>query len=327
MTFFNKKTEVMQIEMTPYGRYLYSVGRFKPHSYEFVDDDILYKASGSIENQEDIHNRIINETPKVKINPAFQDNDYIVNEIENGVPFFQSEKIQKIKKMNIRQDGLFSLGRSSYSSDNVPTFQVAVYNGEISGSNTIFSGSNANSGTVFIPQIDIDFNINATVKNELDETSFGKQFTSRVYPNGDYIELSFKPKVIHFKEFNSFYEKENFEVEIFLQSADGKRLEKLKTQQPFTPIVNNMLVTDDESAYSMAETFYEEGTSNYKFSSFYFDVAFDEAIPEELLCETVGQLEIVDQFLDEEIVCPDKRTDRFNIYATRVSPSDLEDCD
>jgi len=38
MTFFNKKTEVMQIEMTPYGRYLYSIGKLKPHSYEFVDE-------------------------------------------------------------------------------------------------------------------------------------------------------------------------------------------------------------------------------------------------------------------------------------------------
>ena len=27
--------------MTPYGRYLYSIGKFKPHSYEFVDDDIV----------------------------------------------------------------------------------------------------------------------------------------------------------------------------------------------------------------------------------------------------------------------------------------------
>ena len=59
----------MQIEMTPYGRYLYSIGKFRPHSYEFVDDDILYK-SGSSEDQESIHNRIINETPKLKINRA-----------------------------------------------------------------------------------------------------------------------------------------------------------------------------------------------------------------------------------------------------------------
>ena len=52
MTFFNKKTEVMQIEMTPYGRYLYSIGKFMPHSYEFVDDDVMYKMSGSTETQE-----------------------------------------------------------------------------------------------------------------------------------------------------------------------------------------------------------------------------------------------------------------------------------
>ena len=73
MTFFNKKTEVMQIEMTPYGRYLYSIGKFKPHSYEFVDEDILYRASGSTEAQEASHTRIISETPKLKINRAFQD--------------------------------------------------------------------------------------------------------------------------------------------------------------------------------------------------------------------------------------------------------------
>ena len=73
MTFFNKKTEVMQIEMTPYGRYLYSIGKFMPHSYEFVDDDVMYKMSGSTETQESAHSRILSETPKPKINRAFQD--------------------------------------------------------------------------------------------------------------------------------------------------------------------------------------------------------------------------------------------------------------
>ncbi len=73
MTFFNKKTEVMQIEMTPYGRYLYSIGKFKPHSYEFVDDDVLYRQANSGETQESAHSRILNDTPKLKINRAFQD--------------------------------------------------------------------------------------------------------------------------------------------------------------------------------------------------------------------------------------------------------------
>ena len=328
MTFFNKKTEVMQIEMTPYGRYLYSVGKFKPHSYEFVDDDILYKASGSTENQEDIHARILEQTPKLKINRAFQDNDYIVNEVENGVPFLQSQKIQKINKMDIRQNSLFALGRSSYNSDSVPSFQVSVYNGEITGSTTIFSGSNGDSGSVFIPQIDVDFNINATIKNELQESSNGKEFVSRVYPDGRYVELAFNTTVIHIKEFNSFYEKDNFEIEVFKQSANGKRLEKLKMPRPPVSVINNMLVTPGESGLrATEESFQEEGRSNNKFSSFYFTIDADDQIPAQLLCETVGQLEVINQFLDSEIECPDQRVDRFNIYATRVSATDLEDCD
>ena len=42
MTFFNKKTDVIDIELTPYGRYLLSIGKLKPVFYEFADDDVLY---------------------------------------------------------------------------------------------------------------------------------------------------------------------------------------------------------------------------------------------------------------------------------------------
>lgn len=328
MTFFNKKTEVMQIEMTPYGRYLYSVGKFNPHSYEFVDDDIVYKASGSTENQEDIHSRITEQTPKLKINRAFKDNDYISATGQNSVPFLQSEKIIKIEKMNIRQDGLFSLGRSSYNSDSVPGFQVALYNTEISSSTNIFSGSLGKSGSVFIPQVDIDFNINATIKNELNESSLNKSFTSIVYPDGRYIELSFTPKVVHMKEFNSFYEKENFDMEIFSVSADGKTLSKLKMQDGFSSVKNNMLISDNDNSIGPGDSgFYEDNQGQEEFVQHFFIVDIDNEIPNDLLCKTVGQLEIVNQFLDEEIICPDQRTDRFDIYATRVSPTDLEDCD
>ena len=38
----DKKEQVVKVEMTPYGRYLYSTGKFKPSHYEFYDDDIIY---------------------------------------------------------------------------------------------------------------------------------------------------------------------------------------------------------------------------------------------------------------------------------------------
>ena len=106
----------MQIEMTPYGRYLYSIGKFKPHSYEFVDDDVVYSVAG--ENQEDAHGRILNETPKLKINRAFQDEAPQVD----SPPLISQQRVMA-KKMNQKQNGLFALGRSSYSSNNSPSFQ------------------------------------------------------------------------------------------------------------------------------------------------------------------------------------------------------------
>ena len=62
MTFFNKKEEVVQLELTRIGRQKLAMGDFKPAYYEFLDDDILYDrqnfVSGSYEEQNEIKKRI-----------------------------------------------------------------------------------------------------------------------------------------------------------------------------------------------------------------------------------------------------------------------------
>ena len=66
MAFFNKKQEVLDIQLTPYGEDLLSRGKFKPVYYAFFDDDVLYDASGSagiIEDQNDVEPRIQENTP------------------------------------------------------------------------------------------------------------------------------------------------------------------------------------------------------------------------------------------------------------------------
>jgi hypothetical protein len=326
MTFFNKKTEVMQIEMTPYGRYLYSIGKFKPHSYEFVDDDILYRASGSTEVQEAAHSRIINETPKLKINRAYQDEG-----TRQAERIAIDEKRVLQKKMTQRQNGLSCLGRSSYSSDNMPSFQVTMLQGTISGSsktfetNRIFDSNKAKdiSGSILIPQIDIEFSVNATVKNVLDEPARGKDLISPIFSDGRYIELSYVEPIIHIKEFNSFYEKENFEIEVFLSGSEH-RLDNLKLSKRNTSIVNDLLVINDDVALDFSLSDDEIGDD---YAEYFFDIETDMQIPQEILCQAIEKLEINNQFLDEELICPDQRTERFNIYGTRVRPSDLEDCE
>ena len=335
MTFFNKKTEVMQIEMTPYGRYLYSIGKFKPHSYEFVDDDVVYKVSGSTEAQEDAHVRIISETPKLKINRAFQDEAPQVL-----APSRIEDKRIMAKKNNQRQTDLFAMGKSSYSSNNTPSFQVSMLKGEISGSRMtydIVSSSYGASGSLFIPQIDIDFNIQATLKNSLvtpnSLTNEGESFTSNTFEDGTYVHLSFKSPIIHLKEFNSFYEKDNFEIEVFLSQSTGE-LSPLKMTKKMSAIINYILVLDDapvvfnsiERRILQTTTEEDEGMDQSRLE-YFFDIEVDTEIDPVELCKAVEKLEINNQFLDEELICPDQRTDRFDIYATRVGPEDLEDCD
>lgn len=44
MTFFNRKEEVIDIELTQYGKLLLAKGKFKPKKYAFFDDDVIYDA-------------------------------------------------------------------------------------------------------------------------------------------------------------------------------------------------------------------------------------------------------------------------------------------
>tara|TARA_R100000995_G_C3460934_1_gene113100 strand:+ start:23 stop:1027 length:1005 start_codon:yes stop_codon:yes gene_type:complete len=334
VTFFNKKTEVMQIEMTPYGRYLYSIGKFKPHSYEFVDDDIIY-STGSIEQQEVIHKRILNETPKLKINRAFQDEAPAVPEPTNSI----DNQRKMIKRMTQKQNGLFALGRSSYSSENLPNFQVTMLQGELTGSSLVHEVSSSQppsvgsiSGSVFIPQVNVQVNFSAISDSALNpNVEFdGETVRSKVFDSGDYVEIRYKEPIIHMKEFNSFYEKENFEFEVFRIDGDNDEiLTPLKMQKKLSAIVGDLLIEDAELNQSQPLSFeeYQEFSEMPEFVDYFFSIQVDKEIPEEILCKAIDSLEVNSQFLDEELICPDQRTDRFNIYATRVGPDDLEDCD
>jgi hypothetical protein len=328
MTFFNKKTEVMQIELTPYGRYLYSVGKFKPHSYEFVDDDVVYSVSG--ENQKDAHGRIINDTPKLKINRAFQDE---APQIESPLNTVDSKR-RMVKTMNQKQNGLYCLGKSSYSSENVPSFQVTMLRGQISGSELYYetSSSSGQIGTFLIPQVEVDMNFIAISENVLNPpTDFtGESSRSRTFDDGGYVEVRYVQPIIHLKEFNSFYEKENFEFEVFKVTGDnGETLIPLKMEKKISAIVNDFLVADGDmmDLEPSSGRLFEEDRDKPDFMEYFFSIQVDTEIPEEELCKAVDSLEINSQFLDEELICPDQRSDRFDIYATRVGPDDLEDCD
>jgi hypothetical protein len=73
MSFFNKKEEVMEVQVTQYGKYLLSKGQFKPEFYAFSDDEVLYDASygeNVNETAKTSFERIQNDT--VRMRPLYE---------------------------------------------------------------------------------------------------------------------------------------------------------------------------------------------------------------------------------------------------------------
>ena len=359
MAFFNKKTDVMDIELTPYGRYLLSIGRLKPAFYEFVDDDILYDASagGVTETQEEAHDRITKNTPKLKtlylktgvetdspenyLAAASNMSDFVYENYDPDSFNISIETIrEELETVTHNQKGIYSLGRSYYSSEKTPNFQVTMLQGEISSSVNHLLVSSSAEGNIIdslqIPQIDVELNVIAHTGSELVEPSENFDFTSKVFDDGTYVKLSLTEPMLHLKEFNSFYEKENFEIEVYKVSTTSLNngnsvdvLQPLKYRKRYNPIQNDLLISDVDFDDQVPgdNAFYEEDGPTSDYVEYFFNIDFDDQIPVEELCQAVDKLEINSQFLDEELICPDKRTERFDIYSTRVDPSDLEDCD
>ena len=78
MRFLDPKEEVYKVKITPWGKYLLSQGKFDPTYYAFFDDDIIYDSSflenagDSLEEQNKIQERILDETPRFEGQTSFE---------------------------------------------------------------------------------------------------------------------------------------------------------------------------------------------------------------------------------------------------------------
>jgi len=336
MAFFNKKTDVINFELTPYGREQLAQGALKPKYYEFDDSDILYDIAhdgSSMENQEDVHNRIMNETPRLR-------NVILKSGVESNFASIEFDEKTKNRhtnqKLTYDQRSVTAMGRSSYTSDQSPRFQIQALKGLISGSTNFLTSSIVINMPV--PQVEIDIIAYMSTSSVLQDSRDNYLHTSEVSENGKFVILDIENPLLYIKELESFYEKDNFEVEVYHIEddtiANQQQIEKLVPllfDKSFSSIVNG--IYHEQMPYENSEVKqadWEVGIPSLIEShqvEYYFDLHFDSGISREEVCRALGELPVKNQFLDKELKCPDQRTDSFDLYSTRVSPEDIEDCD
>lgn len=288
MSFFDDKQDILKVELTTYGRYLISRGKFKPAYYAFFDDDVLYDGEYAdlSETQNGIQTRILDETLSLKPQTTF-------TSIENNVKLstLLQREVGKIKQeqAQISADKNYALSyplaKSSHSSEYAPAWALQFINGTISGN--VEQYINNASGTYDIlqpflklPQINLQesiYDIKRKLNDETTEGGYNLVYTF-ISGNDNYAYSMTEPYIlIDLRELNVDDNNKNFDIELFVEDeeiipgTDTKRkiLNKLNFKKQTIDILNGILL-DEPITFDV--------TPDSTFAEYHFDITIDDEI-------------------------------------------------
>ena len=174
MSFFNKKEDVLQVELTQFGKHLLSQGKWDPAYYSFYDDDIIYdhqyagvtSETGSGVAQNLIEGRI-KEVPRNRVQHVYtgieaqvKRNNLLIRRgelIQDGNSVFVGKKANTTKEFMPTNDTNFSsyapLGTSNLVNNYMPAWNITLFDGKLNNT-AIQLTSSATSIGQKIPQLD-----------------------------------------------------------------------------------------------------------------------------------------------------------------------------
>ena len=198
-SFFNQKEEVMNIQLTPYGRSRLAEGNLEPMYYAFYDKEIIYDgAYGSVtETQNNIVTRIKTSTPKYEPITRFTSSLKSISSIDNGRESFTNTNVANASFFRF-------LGESSPFEQNAPSWNIRV----VDVSDGFF-----NSGSAYVADGTIPM-LSATLLID---------YKSHPIPDSDrktYSLVKSEKLVLDFQEKNTLFKRDgNFDIQVFTSSS------------------------------------------------------------------------------------------------------------
>ena len=244
MEFFNKKEEVLDLQLTQYGKYLLSIGKLNPAYYTLHDENVIYDSqfSQGAELQNEARVRIQSDTPSLKT----QYNFVSLDSMQLKTADFQDDKE--------RTGGVTRpLATSNLGSDRIPSWNISALGGMLlTGSTTSVITSSASAIVQEIPQIGAEVVYradpvmigNTFTEGELEEISLGLAdgipqdvlqglditFSTETLSDGSSFSIDKDDLILQIVEDNAPMGNDNFEVEIFqveTETVDDITTEKL----------------------------------------------------------------------------------------------------
>jgi len=355
-SFFDKKEEVMHIELTQYGKHLLSKGEFAPVYYSFFDDDVTYdwKYTGdSAELQNYAQDRIMSETPSPKPQYVFSGRETNVTEINelirNNRTGLRDKKAQQTPEKHYALSA--PLGNSTARTVYAPSWSAQALRGKFQGAFRYQQGAQP---TLKIPQLNMA-NVKCLTEIKSDAPpdpegqdssgihqagSFGStgtsgelQLATQQYEDGSYIQVTSDHLLLEIDEQNTDCLRENFDIEIFLiedvdmtgkVSTPGLPVADQKKMQKLIPLkfgrrwsnIINGILVDDPAP---------DPVYNYDptFVEHYLDIRVDKEINPQVLCDSgVAPDSQKCGGLDGDFLDCEERTGSSGLYSSQTRSGD-----
>ena len=366
MEFLDAKEQVIDLELTSYGRFMLSQGKFDPKIYAFFDNDIVYDSrfaqSGSItktkELQNSIEGRIQEGTPRLAVQTLYRGSELGVfsaepNLIYNLMPGVLADKTNLVVNLTQTPDKSYifqePIGNSAYNSKNVAAWNIGFYKAPLSGSSTVWSGSTGDIPTTFIPQLScsVQYSLETYDVPMENQSSYdtwkdlGAQSfqdlkskstvlydpaTPVFFDNGSYMIYRDDFALLKVEEVNTEFLKENFELEVF-------QIERLTTvvKDKDGKIEKNPDGTDKTNYTETLNRLYFEGDKVQETDrvDYYFDIDYDFEINEEEFCKLARTVDKVKNiYVDQVFNCETHKEilHSLNIYETKENQEEEEVC-
>ena len=317
MEFFNKKEEVIDLQLTQYGKYLLSLGRFKPVYYAFYDDGVIYDSQymGFSENQNNSHPRIQEDTPNLKTLHNFHSiDDDMQRAVDVTYHMYMGggattaeamESLQKILQQTPEKAQILvnPLANSQLATDKTPSWNVSALSGRILTGSTTSTLTLSSSATVLnIPQIEVDIRYRPKIKSVEDltteqengiDTNYALEVVdARVFDDGTYISIDKDNLILQILEENVPQGNDNFEIEFF-SIEDVKTNNKVKNTTSIEQL-NQLrllaepdLVVNDILLDKIEGNTLEPSQIDSSFADYYFEIELDDEIDAAIICELI----------------------------------------
>jgi len=291
-TFINKKERVFDIELTSYGRYLMSIGKFKPAYYAFYDDNIIYDKNyadaSATENQSDIDERI-KDTQYIGSLVLFRDVEETLNNGQGASNWYDQQAITARQENPVKDFFKFDapIGDASIEGMNekAPAWKIVGLTNKIES----VSQTDASNNSI-VPQIDITATYTKRIvdpSHNIRESLFSlRDVRTSTFSDGKQIYLDMQDPIFYIEEVNTPINISNFDIEVFeiIPSASAgsrKTLARKNFKTKKRQIVNGIMQFPDESQVN------DEEITN-KDIEFYFNMMTDSNIEQQTACKAAS---------------------------------------